>query len=94
MTTCAIDENGTPTNFNDDITVCSLENTLEVLYRNEKGGKEYFQNVTNALTSLVYYNSVAGKYERVALFAGEFDEWFWQYDNRGLKLAQIRFYLK
>ena len=94
MTTCVIDENGTPSDFIDDVKICSMENTLEVLYRNEKGGKQYFQNVTNALTSLVYLNPDTGKIDRVALFAGDFDEWFWQYDNRGLKLAQIRFYLQ
>jgi hypothetical protein len=31
--------------------------------------------------------------ERVALFHDPFADWFWQYDNRGLRLAQIRFYL-
>lgn len=87
MTTCAID-----TDTNPDTTVCSTENTVDVLYRDK--GPEKFQNVTNALTSLVYYNTSTGKYERVALFAGDFEEWFWQYDNKGLKLAQIRFYLQ
>jgi hypothetical protein len=49
--------------------------------------------VTNELTSLVYYDEVTLKYYRVALFSGNFEDWFWQYDNKGLRLAQLRFYL-
>lgn len=29
---------------------------------------------------------------RIALFAGNTEDWFWNYDNNGLRLAQIRFY--
>ena len=29
---------------------------------------------------------------RVALFAGNTQDWFWNYDNNGLRLAQLRFY--
>jgi hypothetical protein len=29
---------------------------------------------------------------RVALFAGNTKDWFWNYDNNGLRLAQLRFY--
>ena len=29
---------------------------------------------------------------RYALFRDEFEDWHWQYDNRGLRLAQLRFY--
>ena len=29
---------------------------------------------------------------RVALFAGNTKDWFWNYDNSGLRLAQLRFY--
>jgi hypothetical protein len=32
--------------------------------------------------------------ERVALFSGDFEEWFWQDENKSrLRLAQLRFYL-
>lgn len=84
MTTCAYDEDT-------NTTVCSTENTVDVLSRDK--GPEKFQNVTKELTSLVYYNTVTARWERVALFAGDFEDWFWQYENKGLKLAQLRFYL-
>ena len=29
---------------------------------------------------------------RVALFAGNTQDWFWNFDNNGLRLAQLRFY--
>lgn len=29
---------------------------------------------------------------RISLFAGETQDWFWNYDNNGLRLAQLRFY--
>lgn len=29
---------------------------------------------------------------RIALFAGNTQDWFWNYDNNGLRLAQLRFY--
>ena len=76
---------------------CSMENT--VLTRNR--GKSSFTEVTNELTSLVvvYDFDYDGDGEideslltRVALFAGDTEDWFWNYDNNGLKLAQLRFY--
>ncbi|MDH3923441.1 MAG: hypothetical protein OET41_02450 [Xanthomonadales bacterium] len=29
---------------------------------------------------------------RISLFAGDTQDWFWNYDNNGLRLAQLRFY--
>jgi len=79
---------------------CSLENT--VLTRT-KGNKPAFTDVTDALTSLVVeYCFVDADSDgicdeellttRVALFAGDTQDWFWNYDNNGLRLAQLRFY--
>jgi hypothetical protein len=82
ITTCAYDPNL------GDI-ICSTENV--VLVRNR--AKSTFTNVTNQLTSLVANIDADPQLERVALFAGNLQDWFWQYDNRGLRLAQIRFYL-
>ena len=89
MTTCAIDEDTNP-----DTTVCSTENTLQVGALTRGKGQEKFVNVTKELSSLVMYNTVTERWERVALFAGGFEDWFWQYENHGLKLAQLRFYLQ
>jgi len=33
-----------------------------------------------------------GIVDRVPLFDGGLTDFFWQYDNNGLKLAQLRFY--
>jgi hypothetical protein len=82
MTTCATD----PTTGE---TVCSTENV--VLVRNT--GKSTFKNVTNELTSLMADINGDGILERVALFSGGLQDFFWQFDNQGLKLTQLRFYL-
>jgi hypothetical protein len=82
MTTCATD----PTTGE---VVCSTENVLLVRTK----GKSTFTNVTNELTSLVGDIDGDGDLDRVALFQGNLEDWFWQYANRGLRLAQIRFYL-
>lgn len=81
MTTCATD-------VTTGEVVCSAENVL--LVRNK--GKQTFRNVTNELTSLVAEIDADPTLERVALFRDPFVDWFWQYDNRGLRLAQLRFY--
>jgi hypothetical protein len=86
-TTCATDTQGTP-DPSDDVVVCS-EITLE-LTRNK--GQERFENVSKYL--LYIYADVDGDgiLDRVPLFGDGFEDFFWGYDNRGLKLAQLRFY--
>lgn len=88
VTTCAqetVDLNG---NGVLDI-VCSTENVL--LIRN--ASKPVWKDVTDELTSLVANIDADPQLERVALFEGPFEDWFWQYQNRGLRLAQLRFYV-
>jgi hypothetical protein len=80
ITTCATD----PTTGE---VICSTENTLLARFK----GKSTFSDVTNQLTSLV--GDIGGTVQRVALFSGGLEDFFWQYDNNGLKLAQLRFYL-
>lgn len=72
-------------------TYCSTEST--VLVRNS--GKSTFKNVTNELTSLCVDGPDIGSAcdARYALFRDEFTDWFWEYANNGVKLAQLRFYL-
>lgn len=52
-----------------------------------------FTNVSGKL--LFMSNDVDGdsKIEHVQLFDPMFDDYYWQYDNQGLKLAQLRFYM-
>ena len=82
MTTCATD----PTTGE---TVCSTENVLLV----RSTSKSTFKNVTDELTSIMVDINGDGILERVALFSGGLQDFFWQFDNQQLKLAQLRFYL-
>lgn len=90
ITTCAYDDTGT--------RICSSENTLEVLSRGH--GKQTFKNVTSALTTLQNVcfdpiDNIDGNIicADVSLFNSAMEDYVWQYDNNGLRLAQIRFYL-
>ena len=92
MQTCGTevgDQNG---NGQTGEVVCSTENVVTL----RDPGKEVFKNVTQQLTSLnvCITDPVTLDEEcfRFALFRDEFQDWHWQYDNRGLRLAQLRFY--
>lgn len=77
--------NATVTTCATDLTnavVCSLESTL--LMRGS--GQQKFKDVTKVLTTI---DTTLGT---ISLFQDGFLNFFWQYDNSGLKLAQVRFY--
>lgn len=69
-------------------TYCS-EDTL---YLRRGQGHQKFEDVSKELLSL--YLDVDGDSipERVGLFDDDTYQYFWDYDNHGLKLAQLRFY--
>src|SRR5919198_4702174 len=67
--------------------VCSTENKILV----REKGRQRFDNVTQELTSIVVSFDGGLTYQRVALFAGGLQDFFWQYANRGLRLLQLRF---
>ena len=73
----------------DGSTVCS-NSTLTI----SADGKK-FSNVTGYLLYL-YNVDVDGDgdidYKRVPLFSDALQNYFWNYDNNGLKIAQVRFY--
>ena len=92
-TTCATVDGG---------LFCSEENVTAPLMR--KNGQPIFQNVTDQLTSMLLLFCDTGflpdgtcadpvQTVRIALFASGTQDWFWNYDNNGLRLAQLRFYL-
>jgi hypothetical protein len=62
--------------------ICSSESVLLV----RGHGQQTFKNVTPQLTTI---NTTLGT---ISLFQTGFINFFWQYDNNGLKLAQVRFY--
>ncbi|MFC7619117.1 hypothetical protein [Microlunatus sp. GCM10028923] len=80
VTTC-FDENGE--------TYCSTE----VLMLVRSKGKSTFQNVSKELLSLCLDTNGDGTCDtREFLFDRDLADYFWSYDNSGLRLAQLRFY--
>jgi len=102
VTTCAtVNDLGGGVSGSGDL-FCSLENVTDPLMR--KNGQPVFQNVTDELTSMLALFcetgfladgscDVAVKRVRISLFASGTEDWFWNYDNNGLRLAQLRFYM-
>lgn len=78
--------------------VCSVNSNVAVFTR--KNGKPVFSDVTNQLTSIVTpagactTTTITAGTCTVALFASGFQGFFWDYDNNGNKLLQLRFYLQ
>jgi hypothetical protein len=73
----------------DDEIVCSTENV--VLVRGT--GKSSFRNVTRELTTLTADLDGDGDADdTVNIFDPSLYDYFWNYENRGLRLAQLRFY--
>jgi hypothetical protein len=70
-----------------DEYICSTE-TVEVWRR---GKKSSFDRVTKELTTILADVDGTGL-RRVGIFDVEFFGYFWDYDNNGLRLAQLRFY--
>ena len=80
----------TTTCFTDDLgaTYCSIFPLLLVRGK----GQSKFTDVSKNLLFVYADIDADGIVERVSLFSDELAEYFWQYDNSGLKLAQLRFY--
>jgi len=81
-TTTCFDDAGTTD------TYCSIYQM--VLVRDT--GKSSFTNVSKELLYVYVDTNGDGTVERIPLFSDAADAYFWDYDNRGLKLAQLRFY--
>ncbi len=56
------------------------------------GNNNKFTNVTNQLLYVWADVDGDGDLDRTELFSDPLDEYYWYYDNSGLKLAQLRFY--
>ena len=80
ITTCATDLTGT--------LVCSTAQYVTVETRSN--GKSVFSNATSSL--LFVSQCINGQLTRTPLFASTLQNYFWSYDNNGLKLLQLRFY--
>ena len=80
-TTCATD----PTTGE---LYCSVESMVMV----REKGKSSFSNVSKQLLYVYADIDGDGVVDRMPLFDERLQDYFWQYDNSGLKLLQLRFY--
>ena len=81
MTTCA-------TEVGTGETICSTESLMSL---REKGGSK-FENVSRQLLYIYADLDGDGVDERYPLFDDTLQDYYWNYDNDGLKLLQLRFY--
>lgn len=81
MVTCATDP----------LTLEEVCSTLNYVAVREKG-KSSFTNVSSALLYIYADLDGDGVEERYSLFDDRLEDYFWEYDNNGLKLLQLRFY--
>jgi len=91
MYTCLVDESQDVDNDGASDTYCS-----DLLYRinlDASTRPSKFENVTKQLLFVSTDIDGDGVVEHVQIFDPMFDEYFWQYNNAGLKLAQLRFYM-
>jgi hypothetical protein len=79
--TCAYDSTGA--------LICSLNSYVAV---RGTGGVGKFSNVSSALLFLTTCNTTTGKTASTPIFSQNYQNYFWQYDNQGLRLLQLRFY--
>lgn len=80
MVTCASDSIGT--------TFCSTDTSFNVRSK----GQSTFTNVSKELLYLYVDIDGDGKIDRVPLFDSRLQDYYWFYDNNGLKVLQLRFY--
>jgi len=69
-------------------TYCSVGSMVLV----RDGGRSKAENVSDDLLFVYADTDLDGVTERYSLFSDTLDSYFWDYDNTGLKLAQLRFY--
>lgn len=67
---------------------CSVESMVLV----RSTGKSSFSNVSRELLYIYADIDGDGDIDRVPLFGEELEDYYWQYDHAGLRVAQLRFY--
>ena len=81
LTSCATD----PTTGEE---LCSVGSAVLV----RESGRQRFTNFSRELLFVTADLDGDGDLDRVPLFGDELQDFFWQVDNQGLRLAQMRFY--
>ena len=66
--------------------------SVETVTVESKNGPSKFVNVSRELLYVYVDLDGDGSVERYPLFSNELWDYFWNYDNNGLKLCQLRFY--
>ena len=69
-------------------TFCSIYQMLLV----RSSSKSSFSNVSQQLLYVYYCDTATGKIVRTPLFSSPLLQFYWNYTNTGLTLAQLRFY--
>ena len=79
-------------------TTCATDATTGTLYcsiyqsvQMRSKGQQTFTNVSKELLYIYYYNS-KGQLVRAPLFDSSLQNYYWAYDNKGLRNLQMRFY--
>lgn len=80
FTTCLVDTDG--------VTWCSTESVVTMRGK----GKSSFTDVSRQLLTVCYDADADGDLDREQVFDDANKDYFWSYDNVGLRLAQLRFY--
>jgi hypothetical protein len=75
---------------NDDEEVCNTGSYVEVIER--RNGQPVFKNVSANLLYIYVDIDDDGDIDRIPLFDPRLEDYFWKYDNDGLKVVQLRFY--
>ncbi len=75
----------------DPVTGETFYSTESAVFVRTKGGSK-FTNVSQQLLYVYADIDADGDLDRVPLFDDRLQDYFWQYDNNGLKLVQLRFY--
>lgn len=83
VTTCGVD----PTTGED---ICSIESTAFVRDK----GKSSFTNVSKGFLTVLYDDDGDASTApiRISIFDSRLQDYFWSYDNNGLRVLQLRFY--
>ncbi len=90
VTTCAVDDNGTPDDTSDDFIVCSTENVIKV--RTTGKNSMQFSDVSKQLLTICVDTDGNGTCDaRYALFDPAFYDYFWQWNTDGKAHAQLVF---
>ncbi|MBI4396538.1 MAG: hypothetical protein HY548_05550 [Elusimicrobia bacterium] len=69
-------------------TYCSVESMVQVRGK----GKSSFTNVSKELLTVYADVDGDGKLDRMSLFDPALENYYWEYDNNGMKIVQLRFY--